>query len=191
MHPTEKRPAVEVVLTVLHAGGKFDNKSYKVSGGLHGVGASCVNALSEWLEVEVRRDGKIHRQRYERGVPVTPLEVIGASTGSGTKITFSPDNTIFSTTHFEWDILANRLRELAFLNSGVEIQFTQEDPEREETFHFSGGLVEFVGYLNRGMTALLPKPVYLKKEQDQVQVEVAFQYTETYTETLLSFANDI
>ncbi len=191
MHPTEKRPAVEVVLTVLHAGGKFDNKSYKVSGGLHGVGASCVNALSEWLEVEIRRDGKIHRQRYERGVPVTPLEVIGASTGTGTKITFSPDGSIFSTTHFEWDILANRLRELAFLNSGVEIQFNQEDPERAETFHFSGGLVEFVAYLNRGKTALHPKPVYLKKEQDLVQVEVAFQYTETYTETLLSFANDI
>ncbi|MEI7436408.1 MAG: DNA topoisomerase (ATP-hydrolyzing) subunit B [bacterium] len=191
MHPTEKRPAVEVVLTVLHAGGKFDNKSYKVSGGLHGVGASCVNALSEWLEVEIRRDGKIHRQRYERGVPVTPLEVIGASTGTGTKITFSPDNTIFSVTHFEWDILANRLRELAFLNSGVEIQFNQEDPEREETFHFSGGLVEFVGYLNRGKAILHPKPVYLKKDQDQVQVEVAFQYTETYTETLLSYANDI
>src|ERR1035437_8171618 len=159
MHPTEKRPAVEVVLTVLHAGGKFDNKSYKVSGGLHGVGASCVNALSEWLEVEVRRDGKIHRQRYEGGAPGNPLEVIGASTGTGTKITFSPDNTIFSTTHFEWDILANRLRELAFLNSGVEIQFNQEDPEREETFHFSGCMVEFVGYLNRGKTALHPKPV--------------------------------
>ncbi len=191
MHPTEKRPAVEVALTVLHAGGKFDNDSYKVAGGLHGVGVSCVNALSEWLEVEVRRDGQIYHQRYERGKPVTKLTTIGKVRGTGTKVTFLPDNTIFNTTTFEWDILANRLRELAFLNGGIEIAFSQEEPAREETFKFKGGIVEFVDYLNRNKTAMHPKVVSFGKEKDGITAEIAFQYTDSYSETMLCFANNI
>ena len=191
MHPTEKRPAVEVALTVLHAGGKFDNDSYKVSGGLHGVGVSCVNALSEWLEVEVRRDNQIYHQRYERGKAVSKLETIGKTRGTGTKITFLPDSQIFSTTKFEWDILANRLRELAFLNGGIEVHFSQEEPAREETFKFKGGVVEFVEHLNRNKNPLHPKVIAFTKERDGIAVEIAFQYTDTYTETLLCFANNI
>ncbi|MEI8139928.1 MAG: DNA topoisomerase (ATP-hydrolyzing) subunit B [bacterium] len=192
MHPTEKRPAVEVALTVLHAGGKFDNDSYKVSGGLHGVGVSCVNALSEWLEVEVRRDGQIYHQRYERGVPVSKLETIGKTRGTGTKITFLPDTQIFTASiKFEWDILANRLRELAFLNGGIEIHFSQEEPAREEMFKFKGGVVEFVEYLNRSKVAIHPKVISFVKEKDKIEVEIAFQYTDTYTETMLCFANNI
>ncbi len=192
MHPTEKRPAVEVALTVLHAGGKFDNDSYKVSGGLHGVGVSCVNALSEWLEVEVRRDGQIYHQRYERGKPVTKLETIGKTRGTGTKITFLPDSQIFTgSIKLEWDILANRLRELAFLNGGIEIHFSQEEPAREELFKFKGGVVEFVEYLNRSKTAIHPKVIAFVKERDKIEVEIAFQYTDTYTETMLCFANNI
>ncbi len=191
MHPTEKRPAVEVALTVLHAGGKFDNDSYKVSGGLHGVGVSCVNALSEWLEVEVRRDNQIYHQRYERGKAVSKLETIGKTRGTGTKITFLPDSQIFSTTKFEWDILANRLRELAFLNGGIEVHFSQEEPAREETFKFKGGVVEFVEHLNRNKNPLHPKVIAFTKERDGIVVEIAFQYTDTYTETLLCFANNI
>ena len=191
MHPTEKKPAVEVALTMLHAGGKFDNDSYKVSGGLHGVGVSCVNALSEWLEVEVRRDGNVYHQRYERGKTVSKLETIGKTRSTGTKVTFLPDNTIFSTTKFEWDILANRLRELAFLNGGIEILFAQDDPAREETFKFKGGVVEFVEHLNRSKSSLHPKVIYLNKESEGMTIEIAFQYTDSYSETLLCFANNI
>jgi DNA gyrase subunit B len=191
MHPTEKRPAVEVALTMLHAGGKFDNDSYKVSGGLHGVGVSCVNALSEWLEVEVRRDGQIHHQRYERGKPVTKLQTIGKVRGTGTKVTFLPDSTIFSTTKFEWDILSSRLRELAFLNAGIEINFSQEEPAREETFKFKGGIVEFVDYLNRSKAALHPKAIAFSSEKDGIVAEFALQYTDVYSETILCFANNI
>jgi DNA gyrase subunit B len=192
MHPTEKRPAVEVALTVLHAGGKFDNDSYKVSGGLHGVGVSCVNALSEWLEVEVRRDGQIYHQRYERGVPVSKLETIGKTRGTGTKITFLPDSQIFTASiKFEWDILATRLRELAFLNGGIEIQFSQEEPAREEVFKFKGGVVEFVEHLNRSKVAVHPKVISFVKQRDGIEVEIAFQYTDTYTETVMCFANNI
>ena len=192
MHPTEHRPAVEVALTMLHAGGKFDNDSYKVSGGLHGVGVSCVNALSEWLEVEVRRDGNVYHQRYERGKPVSKLETIGKTRGTGTKVTFLPDNTIFTTTMaFEWDILANRLRELAFLNGGIEINFSQEEPAREELFKFKGGVTEFVEYLNRSKSSLHPKVIYFNKEKDAIICEIAFQYTEAYSETMLCFANNI
>ena len=192
MHPTEHRPAVEVALTVLHAGGKFDNDSYKVSGGLHGVGVSCVNALSEWLEVEVRRDGQIYHQRYERGKPVSKLETIGKTRGTGTKITFLPDTQIFTASiKFEWDILANRLRELAFLNGGIEIHFSQEEPPREELFKFKGGVVEFVEHLNRSKVAIHPKVIAFVKERDNIEVEIAFQYTDTYTETMLCFANNI
>ena len=191
MHATEKKPAVEVVLTTLHAGGKFDNESYKVSGGLHGVGVSCVNALSEWLEIEVRRDGKVHHQRYEQGATVSALETIGQTKSTGTKITFAPDQGIFSTTQFEWDILANRLRELAFLNKGVQIKLICEEPAREEIFKFDGGIQEFVKHLNRTRTALHPKPIYFENERDGIAVEIAMQYTEAFSESISCFANNI
>ncbi len=191
MHATEKKPALEVVMTTLHAGGKFDHRNYKVSGGLHGVGVSCVNALSEWMEVEVRRNSIVYRQRYECGHAVSPLEEIGKSKGTGTKVTFMPDGGIFSTTKFEWDILANRLRELAFLNRGVEIRFTQEDPPRDEIFKFDGGIVEFVQHQNRNKTTIHPKVVFFTKEKDGVIVEIALQYTDAYTESVSSYVNNI
>ncbi|MFO7536268.1 MAG: DNA topoisomerase (ATP-hydrolyzing) subunit B [Kiritimatiellia bacterium] len=190
IHPTEGKPALEVVLTTLHAGGKFDKSSYKVSGGLHGVGVSCVNALSEWLEVEVRRDGKVHRQRYERGHASTPLEVIGSTKHTGTKVTFLPDAEIFSTTKFEWDILAVRLRELAFLNRGIEIQFAQEEPARNETFKYEGGIQEFVEQLNKSKVSL-HKPIFMSDTKDEIVAEIAIQYTDAFSETVLCFANNI
>ena len=147
MHKTEKKPAVEVALTTLHAGGKFDHRSYKVSGGLHGVGVSCVNALSDWLEVEVKRDGKIYHQRYERGKTVSKLTVIGKSNSTGTKITFKPDKTIFTKTDYSYDILSQRLRELAFLNKGLKIKLADERSDKEAVFEFSGGIVSFVSCL--------------------------------------------
>ena len=194
MHPTEHRPALEVVLTTLHAGGKFDGSNYKVSGGLHGVGVSCVNALSEWLEVEVRRDGKIHRQRFERGVPVTELKVLGDTSRRGTSVTFYPDMTIF--THpdgFKWDILANRLRELAFLNKGVSIRFRdlQHEPNRDETFVFSGGIVEYVQYLNKNKTPVHPNVIYFSAARDKIEAEVALQYTDAYSMIEYSYCNNI
>ena len=191
MHETEKRPAVEVVLTVLHAGGKFDHNSYKVSGGLHGVGVSCVNALSEWLEVEVRRDGQVHHQKFERGDPVTKLVTIGKTQGTGTKITFMPDDQIFSTREFSWDILANRLRELAFLNKGIEIKLKQEEPARDEVFRYEGGIAEFVKHLNKNKNPLHPEVIYLEKEREGITVEIAMQYSESYNENIFSFANNI
>ncbi len=191
IHATEKKPAVTVVMTTLHAGGKFDNDSYKVSGGLHGVGVSCVNALSEWLEVEVRRDGQIHHQRFERGKPVSELETIGRTSETGTQITFFPDASIFTTTVFEWDILANRMRELAFLNKGITILLSREADNREETFHFDGGIMEFVQHLNRSKTPIHSEVVYFEKERDNVAVEISMQYTDTYNETIASFCNNI
>jgi DNA gyrase subunit B len=192
IHATEGIPAVTVVLTVLHAGGKFDNDSYKVSGGLHGVGVSCVNALSDWLEVEVRRNGEIYHQKFERGRPVSELETIGKTSERGTTITFLPDSSIFTTTTtFEWDILANRMRELAFLNKGITITLAREADGREETFHFDGGLMEFVQYLNRSRAPIHPDVVYFEKERDNVQVEIAMQYTDTYNESIASFCNNI
>ena len=191
MHATEKRPALEVVMTVLHAGGKFDHKNYKVSGGLHGVGVSCVNALSEWMEVEVRRDGQVYHQRYEKGRVASDLKVIGKTRSSGTKVTFSPDDSIFNTTQFQWDTLANRLRELAFLNKGVDIKLSQEDPARDETFLFKGGTVEFVEFLNQNKKPLHQKVVSFVKEKDDICVEIALQYTEAYTETISSYVNNI
>ncbi|MCX5694323.1 MAG: DNA gyrase subunit B, partial [Candidatus Omnitrophica bacterium] len=193
MHKTEKKPAVEVALTTLHAGGKFDHRSYKVSGGLHGVGVSCVNALSDWLEVEVKRDGKIYHQRYERGRTVSKLTVIGKSTSTGTKITFKPDKTIFPKTEYTYDILAGRLRELAFLNKGLKIKLTdvRSDKEKEAVFEFSGGVISFVEYLNKNKTPLHNKVVYFEKLQDDVNVEVALQYNDGYAETMFSFANNI
>ncbi len=191
IHKTEKRSALEVVMTVLHAGGKFDHNAYKVSGGLHGVGVSCVNALSEWLEVEVRRDGKVYHQRYERGKPVTPVEPIGKSRGTGTKVSFFPDKEIFSTIQFNWDTLANRLRELAFLNKGIEILLKQEEPPREEIFKYKGGISEFVEHLNRAKNALHPKVIYIEKERDRVVVELALQYTDSFNESVFSYTNNI
>jgi len=191
MHKTEKKPAVEVALTTLHAGGKFDHRSYKVSGGLHGVGVSCVNALSDWLEVEVKRDGKIYHQRYERGKTVSKLTVIGKSTSTGTKITFKPDKTIFSKTDYSYDILSGRLRELAFLNKGLKIKLADERSDKEAVFEFSGGIVSFVDYLNKNKTPLHNKVVYFEKLQDEVNVEVALQYNDGYAETMFSFANNI
>ncbi|MFH1477704.1 MAG: DNA topoisomerase (ATP-hydrolyzing) subunit B [Verrucomicrobiota bacterium] len=191
MHATEHKPALEVVMTTLHAGGKFDHRSYKVSGGLHGVGVSCVNALSEWMDVEVRREGIVYRQSYKKGVTASPLEKIGKTKGTGTKVTFFPDSTIFSATKFEWDILANRLRELAFLNRGVEIRLTQEDPARDEIFRFKGGIVEFVQHLNRNKNLINPKVIYFSKEREGLFVEIALQYTEAYTENICSYVNNI
>jgi DNA gyrase subunit B len=191
MHKTEKKPAVEVALTTLHAGGKFDHRSYKVSGGLHGVGVSCVNALSEWLEVEVKRDGKVYHQRYERGKTVSKLTVIGKSTSTGTKITFKPDKTIFSKTDYSWDILQQRLRELAFLNKGLKIKLSDERSDKEAVFQFEGGIVTFVEYLNKNKNPLHNKVVYFTKTQDDMVLEVALQYNDAYAETVFSFANNI
>ncbi|MBN1268570.1 MAG: DNA topoisomerase (ATP-hydrolyzing) subunit B [Kiritimatiellae bacterium] len=191
MHATEKKPAVEVVLTTLHAGGKFDHDSYKVSGGLHGVGVSCVNALSEWLEVEVRRDDKVYHQRYERGRTASKLETIGRTKGTGTKITFFPDAQIFPVREFNWDILATRLRELAFLNKGVEVKLRHEESGREEVFKYAGGIKEFVQHLNQNKNALHPKVIYFEKERDGVQVEIGLQYSDAYAENIFSYANNI
>ncbi len=191
MHPTEGVPAVQVALTKLHAGGKFNSDSYKVSGGLHGVGVSCVNALSEWFEVEVCRDSKVHHQRYQRGAPATSLEVIGKTQKTGTKITFKLDHQIFTHEGFQWDILASRLRELAFLNRGVRIRLAQEEPPREEIFEYSGGISEFVTHLNIGKTPIHPDVIYFERERDGVTVEIAMQYNDSYNENLFSFANNI
>ncbi|MCM8765608.1 MAG: DNA topoisomerase (ATP-hydrolyzing) subunit B [Candidatus Omnitrophica bacterium] len=192
MHKTQKKPAVEVVMTMLHAGGKFDHRVYKVAGGLHGVGVSVVNALSEWLEVEVRREGKVYHQRYERGKTVTRLTVIGKSSRTGTKVTFKPDKEIFGNKiEFSYDILANRLRELAFLNKGLHIVLKDERSEKESDFKFSGGIISFVEYLNKNKNPLHPKVVYFQKDKDQVIVEVAFQYNDGYAENIFSFANNI
>ena len=193
IHPVEGRPAVEVVLTTLHAGGKFDGSNYKVSGGLHGVGVSCVNALSEWMEVEVRRNSKIYRQRFERGHPVTQLEVIGDTHGTGTKVTFFPDHTIFTCHAFKWDILANRLRELAFLNRGVSIRFRdlEHEQERDESFLFNGGIVEYIHYLNKNKTPVHEQVIYVSGARDMVECEIAMQYTEAYNETEYSYCNNI
>jgi DNA gyrase subunit B len=192
MHKTEGKPAVTVVLTVLHAGGKFDSDTYKVSGGLHGVGVSCVNALSEWLEVEVKRNGEIYHQRFERGVEVTELVTIGKTSENGTKVTFRPDRTIF--THeggFQWDTLAARLRELAFLNRGAKITLKEESTGRDEIFKYNGGILEFVQHLNRNKAPMHPEVIYFEREKDGVTVEIAMQYSDAYNETIFSFANNI
>ncbi|MCU0666308.1 MAG: DNA topoisomerase (ATP-hydrolyzing) subunit B [Candidatus Omnitrophica bacterium] len=191
IHKTEKKPAVEVALTTLHAGGKFDHRAYKVSGGLHGVGVSVVNALSDWLEVEVRREGKVHHQRYERGKTVSKLTVIGKSATTGTKVTFKPDKTIFNTTEFSYDTLSQRLRELAFLNKGLKIKLTDERHDKEAVFEFSGGIVSFVEHLNKNKNPLHNKVLYFQKEQDETILEVALQYNDGYAETMFSFANNI
>jgi DNA gyrase subunit B len=192
MHPTEGRSAAEVVLTVLHAGGKFDNDSYKVSGGLHGVGVSVVNALSKKLELEIRRDGKLWHQSYACGDPLGPLEAVGETKKRGTKITFLADDSIFETTEFSFDVLSQRLRELAFLNAGVRITIVDEREEnKRHDFHYEGGIVSFVEYLNRNKNGLHPKPIYFRGEKNGVDIEVALQYNDSYDEKVFSFANNI
>ncbi len=194
IHATTKKPALEVVMTTLHAGGKFDSNSYKVSGGLHGVGVSCVNALSEWCQVEVLRDGKVHTQEYDRGVPRYAMKSRPAEKkekGSGTMVRFKPDGTIFETTEFHYDTIAARLRELAFLNSGLTIKLSDERSGKTSEYYYKGGILEFVKYLNQNKETLHAKPVFFSRERDNVSVEVCFQYNDSYTEQVLSFVNNI
>ena len=197
MHPTQHRPAIEVVLTILHAGGKFDGSNYKVSGGLHGVGVSCVNALSDWMKVEVKRDGKIHHIEFSRGHVTKPLEVVGeCGEETGTKVTFFPDHTIFSCRAFKWEILCARLRELAFLNKGVKIHFKDNEGEarHEETFHYEGGIDEFTGYLNANKKPLTPIIHFEGEAQGvtgMVQAEISMQYTDTYSTIEQTYCNNI
>ncbi|NLC47016.1 MAG: DNA topoisomerase (ATP-hydrolyzing) subunit B [Firmicutes bacterium] len=193
IHPTEGRPAVEVVMTKLHAGGKFGGGGYKVSGGLHGVGVSVVNALSEWMEVVVKRDGKVHRQRFSRGEPLGELEVIGQTEETGTEITFKPDSEIFDTLEFSFDTLAARLRELAFLNRGLRIEMLDQrtEEEKQAVFQYEGGIISFVEYLNRNKDVLHKKVIYFERQLDDVQIEIAMQYNAGYNESVFSFANDI
>jgi DNA gyrase subunit B len=192
-HPSDprKRTAAEIALTELHAGGKFENKAYAISGGLHGVGVSVVNALSEWLDLEVKQNGEVWEQHYVRGVPSEPLTRVGKTKSTGTKITFKADSDIFEITEFNYDTLANRFRELAFLNSGLTIKITDERISREQIFHYEGGIVSFVEHLNRNKNLLHPKPIYVTREKDRITVEVALQYNDGYSETLYSFANNI
>ncbi|AVX19224.1 DNA gyrase subunit B [Carboxydocella sporoproducens DSM 16521] len=191
IHPQTGRPAVEVVLTVLHAGGKFGGGGYKVSGGLHGVGVSVVNALSEWLIARVKRDGKIHEQRYERGIPVTDLLVVGECQDTGTQISFKPDHLIFEELEFNYETLAQRLRELSFLNQGVKITLKDERTGAEEVYQHEGGIRDFVVYLNKNKDPLHDQVIYFAANKDRVQVEVALQYNSGYTEGIFSFANNI
>jgi len=191
MHETEHVPALEVVMTKLHAGGKFDNKSYKVSGGLHGVGVSVVNALAEFLEVEVYRDGKIYFQRFERGDKATELKVIGETAKKGTKIHFKPDPEVFETMDFDFETLSRRMRELAFLTHGVKIQIADDRTGKSKEFMYEGGIKAFVQYLNKSKAALHPEPVYISGEKSNVVIEVSFQYNDSYNEIICAFANNI
>jgi DNA gyrase subunit B len=191
IHPQTGRPALEVVMTTLHAGGKFGDGSYKVASGLHGVGVSAVNALSRWLEARVKRDGKLYRQRYERGKPVTPVEVIGRAEGTGTVISFLPDAEIFrGGIEYKFDALAQRFREMAFLTRGLTIRFVDERDEREMSFYFEGGITSFVRYLNKNRVPLHP-PFYVGKQVNGNYVEAAIQYTDDYSESVYAFANNI
>src|ERR1700690_1538285 len=187
----EGRTAAEIVLTELHAGGKFESKAYKISGGLHGVGVSVVNALSEWLEVEIKQNGQVFQQRFERGKPAGPLTIVGKTKGNGTKITFKPDPEIFESTELSYDVLTQRLRELAFLNRGLKISFTDERTAESKEFLYKGGIESFVEHLNRNKTAVHPKPVYFTMEKEGIIVEVAMQYNDSYNENIFTFANNI
>ncbi|NMB35334.1 MAG: DNA topoisomerase (ATP-hydrolyzing) subunit B [Firmicutes bacterium] len=192
-HPQQKKSALEVVLTMLHAGGKFSAESYKVAGGLHGVGVAVVNALSAWLEVEVKRDGKIHFQRYERGRPVDKLQSRGKTSRTGTAITFSPDPEIFENINFDFQILSQRLRELAFLNRSLKISLEdrRKEEKKKEVFKYDGGISSFIAFLNRNKDVYPKKPLYFEKEMDDCRVEAALQYNTGYSETIYSFANNI
>jgi DNA gyrase subunit B len=192
-HPQYHKPGVEIVMTTLHAGGKFDTSIYKVSGGLHGIGVSCVNALSEWLEVRVRRDGKEYVQKYERGKPVTPLEVLDTldtTKETGTTVRFKPDQEILEDVNFSNEIIARRLRDLAFLNRGIEIIFHDERIDRREVFRYEGGILEFVGFVNRNKKPL-HAPIYISESSGTVKIEIGIQYTDTYVENIISFVNNI
>ena len=193
MHKQEGRSAAEVVMTVLHAGGKFDSNSYKVSGGLHGVGVSCVNFLSETLRLEIWRDGKTHEQEYERGIPVAPLKQTGTTTKRGTKVTFKPDDQIFETTVYSFEKLSERLREKAFLNKGIRIIIKDEREEEEKSheFYYKGGIAEFVKHLNRNKSPLHDEPLYFEHVAEDLSIEVSMQYNDSYDEKIFSFANNI
>ena len=193
IHPKMQRPAVEVIMTVLHAGGKFGGGGYKVSGGLHGVGASVVNALSEHCKVEVKREGHIWAQEYSKGIVVTDLEIVGSSDDHGTTVHFKPDTTIFEETEFDYDTLAQRLRELAFLNKGIRISLFDErgEKEKKDQFYYEGGIKSFVSYLNRNKENIHEEPIYVEGNRDEYIVEVALQYNDTYNENIFSFANNI
>jgi len=190
IHPTEKISGAEVALTKLHAGGKFDKSSYKISGGLHGVGVSVVNALSEWLEVEIRRGGKVYQQSYRRGKSLAPLREVGKTKGTGTKVTFLADKEIFEVSEYSFDTLSKRLRELSFLNKGLRISLEDERDGKKHEFHYKGGIVEFVEHLNRNKEPL-HKPISIERERDGIQIEVAMQYNDGYQEQIFTYANSI
>lgn len=192
IHPIEKKSALEVVMTILHAGGKFDKDSYKVSGGLHGVGVSVVNALSEWLVVKVKRDGKVYTQSYKRGIPQADVKEIGTvkEKDTGTIVTFMPDSEIFAITKFKFSTLAERMRELAYLNKNISISIKDEIEGEEETYHFKGGILEFVKYLDESRN-VLHKPIYIEGEKENVSVEIAFEYSDSYSDNILTYVNNI
>jgi len=190
-HKEMKKSALEVVMTVLHAGGKFDKKSYKVSGGLHGVGVSVVNALSEWLEVYVARDGNLYYQKYERGNAVTPVKIVGKRKTTGTKVIFYPDPEIFGKRKFSFDILAERVRELAFLNKNLKLSISDENTGKSHKFQFKGGIAEFVKYLDEAREPIMNKPIYLEGEREGVPIEVALQYNDGYNENIFTYVNNI
>lgn len=193
MHKDEKRPALEVVMTSLHAGGKFDKDSYKVSGGLHGVGVSVVNALSDWLKAEVYRDGKIHEVGFEKGVMTQSMKTGGKTKKRGTKVSFKFDGELFSHGVYDWDVLEDRIRELAFLNKGIKIVLKddREGEKRDETYHYKGGIKQFIDYLNENKHALHPQVIVIEGEKEDVPIDVAFQYTDSYTENILTYVNNI
>jgi len=191
IHPTEQKPGVEVVLTTLHAGGKFDKKTYKVSGGLHGVGISVTNALSQFLEVEIKRDGHIYKQRFEYGKTASSLEIIGDTQENGTKVTFLPDKTIFQEIEFHFDTLTQRLRELAFLNKGLQIELLDLRTNKGHSFRYDSGIPQFVEYLNKNKNNLHPDILYFNKNLDKIQIEIALQYNDSYHEAIYSFVNNI
>jgi DNA gyrase subunit B len=191
MHPVEKKPAVEVIMTMLHAGGKFDKSSYKVSGGLHGVGASVVNALSEWCNIEIFRDGKIYFQEYARGIVNGDLKTTGTTKKNGTKVSFLADDEIFTKVKYNYDTLAQRLRELAFLSSGLRIILIDEREDKEEEFFYKGGLVEFVDYLDSARNPIHKKPIYIEKLDSDTPVEIALQYNSSFTENILTYCNNV
>ena len=191
MHATEKKPAAEVVMTVLHAGGKFDSDTYKVSGGLHGVGVSVVNALSDWLDLEIWREGEVWEQSYEKGDPTSKLKASGKTKKTGTKITFHADQSIFTTIAYSFDTLSQRLRELAFLNKGLKITLDDERSGKKTEFRFTGGISEFVKHLNRGKGTLHDSPIYMEGKRGQVDIEIAVQYNDSYAENIFAFANTI
>jgi DNA gyrase subunit B len=191
MHATEKKPAAEVVMTVLHAGGKFDSDTYKVSGGLHGVGVSVVNALSDWLDLEIWREGEVWEQSYEKGIPTSKLKASGKTRKTGTKITFHADQSIFTTIDYSFDTLSQRLRELAFLNKGLKITLEDERSGKKTEFRFTGGISEFVKHLNRGKGTLHDSPIFMEGKRGQVDIEIALQYNDSYAENIFAFANTI